>query len=135
MKVYLKLAYECVDSIDVLRAEKMVPDMSTIKFKMMALTEINRNWPRALSYVFTLWGEAVSWTSLKEICVADPTMEIEYMIAGEVSNKDVWFKFFLGEWEVIILRFLKLSRCTGITQVQVINCENPLFTSRQAYRG
>ncbi|XP_075103506.1 uncharacterized protein LOC142178077 [Nicotiana tabacum] len=47
--------------------------------------------------VFTLGGEAISWRSIKQTCVADSTMEVEYVAAKEA----VWLGNFLRELAVI----------------------------------
>ncbi|XP_052193821.1 secreted RxLR effector protein 161-like [Diospyros lotus] len=41
-------------------------------------------------YVFTLSGGAISWRSIKQSCIADSTMEAEYVAASEASKEAVW---------------------------------------------
>ena len=48
-------------------------------------------------YVFTLGGAVVSWRSIKQSCIADSTMEAEYVAAKEA----VWLRKFLMELGVI----------------------------------
>ena len=52
-------------------------------------------------YVFTLGGGAVSWRSVKQKCVADSTMEAEYVAATEAAKEAVWLKNFLLELGVV----------------------------------
>ncbi|XP_075111558.1 secreted RxLR effector protein 161-like [Nicotiana tabacum] len=37
--------------------------------------------------VFTLGGGAISWRSIKQTCVADSTMEAEYVAASEIAKE------------------------------------------------
>ena len=50
-----------------------------------------------LGCVFTLGGEAISWRSVKQSCIADSTMEVEYFAACEAAKEDVWLKKFLSD--------------------------------------
>ena len=52
-------------------------------------------------YVFTLGGGAVSWKSVKQRCVADSTMEAEYVAASEAAKEAVWLKKFLQDLGVV----------------------------------
>ena len=45
--------------------------------------------------VFTLGGGAISWRSIKQSCIADSTMEAEYVAACEAAKEAVWLKKFL----------------------------------------
>ena len=38
-------------------------------------------------YVFTLGGVAFSWRSIKQSCIANSTMEAEYVAASEATKK------------------------------------------------
>ena len=42
-----------------------------------------------LGCVFTLRGGAVSWRSVKQSCIADSTMEVEYVAACEATKEAV----------------------------------------------
>ncbi|CAA0827399.1 cysteine-rich RLK (RECEPTOR-like protein kinase) 8, partial [Striga hermonthica] len=53
------------------------------------------------SYVFTLGGGAISWRSAKQKCVADSTMEAEYIAASEAAKEAIWLRNFLVDLEVI----------------------------------
>ena len=46
--------------------------------------------------VFTLGGGAISWRSVKQSCIADSTMEAEYVAICEAENEDVWLKKFFS---------------------------------------
>ena len=52
-------------------------------------------------YVFTLGGVAVSWRSIKQSCITDSTMEVEYVAASEAAKEVVWLRKFLMELKVI----------------------------------
>ena len=40
-------------------------------------------------YVFTLGGAAVNWRSIKQSCIADSTMEAEYVAASKAAKEVV----------------------------------------------
>ena len=50
---------------------------------------------------FTLGGGAIIWRSVKQTCVADSTMEAEYVAACEAAKEAVWLREFLKELEVV----------------------------------
>ena len=52
-------------------------------------------------FVFTLGGVAVSWRSIKQSCIADSTMEVEYVAALEAAKEAIWLRKFLMELGVI----------------------------------
>lgn len=52
-------------------------------------------------YVFTLDGGAISWRSVKQTCVADSTMEAEYVAASEAAKEAVWLRNFFLDLSVI----------------------------------
>ena len=52
-------------------------------------------------YVLTLGGVVVNWRSIKQSCIADSTMEVEYVTTSEVAKEVVWLRKFLMELGVI----------------------------------
>ena len=54
--------------------------------------------------VFTLGGRAITWRSVKQSCIADSTMEVEYVAACEVAKKAVWLKKFLSNLGVVRIK-------------------------------
>ncbi|XP_075085035.1 secreted RxLR effector protein 161-like [Nicotiana tabacum] len=52
-------------------------------------------------YDFTLGGGAISWRSIKQSCVANSTMEAEYVAASEATKEAVWLRNFLKELNVV----------------------------------
>ena len=52
-------------------------------------------------YVFTLYGGAVCWRSIKQTCVTDSTTEAEYVAASEAAKEAVWLKKFIMDLQVI----------------------------------
>ena len=50
--------------------------------------------------VFTLGGGAVIWRSSKQKCIADSTMEAEYVAASESSKHAIWLGKLLKELNV-----------------------------------
>ena len=51
--------------------------------------------------VFTLGGGAITWRSVKQSCIADSTMEAEYVAACEAAKEAVWIKKFLSDLGVV----------------------------------
>ena len=51
--------------------------------------------------VFTLGGGAIVWRSVKQSCIADSTMEAEYVAACEAAKEAVWLRKFLSDLEVV----------------------------------
>ena len=51
--------------------------------------------------VYTLNGGAVVWRSKKQSCIADSTMEAEYVAGCEAAKEGVWLKKFLTDLEVV----------------------------------
>ncbi|WRX21062.1 Reverse transcriptase [Theobroma cacao] len=51
--------------------------------------------------VFTIGGRAIVWRTVKQSCIADSTMEAEYVAACEAAKEVVWLRKFLMELEVI----------------------------------
>lgn len=52
--------------------------------------------------VFILGGGAVVWRSIKKGCIADFTMEAEYVAASEGAKEAVWLRKFFADLEVIL---------------------------------
>ncbi|XP_057502673.1 secreted RxLR effector protein 161-like [Actinidia eriantha] len=55
------------------------------------------------SYVFTLDDRAISWRSVKQSCIADSTIVVEYIAACKTAKEAVWLMKFLLELKVIPL--------------------------------
>ena len=53
------------------------------------------------SCLFTLGGGAISWKSVKQSCITDSTMEVEYVAACEAAKEAVWLKKFLSDLGVM----------------------------------
>ena len=51
--------------------------------------------------MFTFGGGAISWRSVKQSCIADSTMEAEYIAASEAAKETMWLKNFLMDLEVV----------------------------------
>ena len=73
-------------------------------------------------YVFTLGGGAISWRSTKKSCIADSTMEAEYVVACEIAKEALWLKKFLSDLGVVrieqvpITLFCDNQKIQGITR-------------------
>ena len=52
-------------------------------------------------YVFTLGDGAISWRSVKQSCIADSTIEVEYVAACEAAKEVIWLKKFLSDLGVV----------------------------------
>jgi len=46
-------------------------------------------------YVFTLTGDAISWKSSKQTCVAKPIMEYEFIALELVGHEAEWLRSIL----------------------------------------
>ncbi|KAA0041899.1 retrovirus-related pol polyprotein from transposon tnt 1-94 [Cucumis melo var. makuwa] len=51
--------------------------------------------------IFTLNGGAVIWRSIKQSCIANSTMEAEYVATCEAAKEAVWLKKFSTDLEVV----------------------------------
>ncbi|XP_050945135.1 secreted RxLR effector protein 161-like [Cucumis melo] len=51
--------------------------------------------------VFTLNGGVVVWRSIKQGCIADSTMEVEYVAAWKAAKEVVWLRNVLTNLEVV----------------------------------
>ena len=47
--------------------------------------------------IFTLGGAAIVWRSVKQSCIADSTIEVEYIAAYEAAKKPIWLRKF---WDI-----------------------------------
>ena len=65
-------------------------------------------------FVFTFGGAAVSWRSVKQSCIADSTMEAEYVATSTAAKEAVWLKKFLMELGVVPL----------VIQLLMLFCDN-----------
>ena len=79
---------------------------SGIDLKMIGYTDYDfqadRDSRRSTSgSVFTLNGGSVVWRSIKQSCIADSTMEAEYVAACEAAKEAVWLRKFLIDLEVV----------------------------------
>ncbi|KAA0037131.1 gag/pol protein [Cucumis melo var. makuwa] len=54
-----------------------------------------------LGLVFTLNGGAVVWRSIKQGCIANSTMEAEYVAACETAKEAVWLRKFQHDLKVV----------------------------------
>ena len=52
--------------------------------------------------VFTLGGGAIVWRSIKQRCVANSTMEVEYVATSEASMEVIWLQNFFIDLEVVL---------------------------------
>ena len=59
--------------------------------------------------MFTLGGGSMSWRSVKQSCIADSTMEAEYVATCEAAKEAVWLKKFLSN--IGIMRMEQVLHC------------------------
>ena len=59
--------------------------------------------------VFTLGGGAITWKSVKQSCIADSTMEAEYVAACEAAKEVVWLKKFLFDLGVVRMEQIPIT--------------------------
>jgi hypothetical protein len=57
---------------------------------------------------------AIVWRSIRQSCIVDSTMKIEYVAACEIDKKVIWLKKFMIELEVVF----------SISQVISLYCDN-----------
>ena len=62
-----------------------------------------------LGCVFTLGDGVISWRSVKQSCIADSTMEAEYVAACEVEKETVWLKKFLSDLGVVRMKQVPIT--------------------------
>ena len=62
-----------------------------------------------LGCVFTLGGGAITWRSVKQSCIADSTMEAEYVAACEAAKEVVWLKKFLSDLGVVRIEQVSIT--------------------------
>ena len=79
---------------------------SSIDLKIIGYTDsdfqADRDSRRSTSgSVFTLNGGSVVWRSIKQSCIADSTMEAEYVAACEAAKEAVWLHKFLIDLKVV----------------------------------
>ena len=55
------------------------------------------------SFAFTFGGVVVSWKSVKQSCITNSTIEVEYVVASKVAKEAIWHRKFLLEHRVIPL--------------------------------
>ena len=59
--------------------------------------------------MFTLGGGAISWSSVKQSCIVDSTMEAEYTAACETAKEAVWLKKFLFDLGVMRIEQVSIT--------------------------
>ena len=59
--------------------------------------------------MFTLGGGAISWRSVKQSCLVDFTMEVEYGAAYEAAKEVVWLKKFLFDLGVMRMKQVPIT--------------------------
>ena len=51
--------------------------------------------------MFTLGGGVISWRSIKQSCIVDSTIEVEYVATCEAAKEAIWLKKFLSDLGVV----------------------------------
>ena len=59
--------------------------------------------------MLTLGGGTISWRSVKQSCIADSTMETEYVATCEAAKGVVWLKKFLPDLGVIRMKQVPIT--------------------------
>ena len=54
-------------------------------------------------------GGAITWRSVKQSCIADSTMEAEYVAACEATKEAVWLKKFLSNLSVVRMEQVSIT--------------------------
>ena len=55
-------------------------------------------------------GGAIRWQSIKQSCIADSTMEAEYVAACEAAKEAVWLKKFLSDLGVLRMEQVPITK-------------------------
>ena len=55
------------------------------------------------NFAFTFGGVVVSWKSVKQSCITNSTIEVEYVVASKVAKEAIWHRKFLLEHRVVPL--------------------------------
>ena len=61
--------------------------------------------------MFTLGGEAISWRSVKQSCIVDSTMEVEYVATCEAAKEAVWLKKFIFDLGIMRMEQVPITLC------------------------
>ena len=75
-------------------------------------------------HVFTLGSRAISWRSIKQSCIADSTMEAEYVAASKAAKEVVWLRNFLLDLGVVPSMQLPITLYCGNSGA-VVNSKEP----------
>ena len=67
-------------------------------------------------YVFTLGGGAISWRSTKQPCIADSTMEAEYVVACEIAKEALWLKKFFSNLGIMRMEQVPITLFSTIVE-------------------
>ncbi|KAL0559431.1 hypothetical protein IC582_004041 [Cucumis melo] len=74
--------------------------------------------------VFTLNGGAVVWRSIKQSCIANSTMEAEYVATCEATKEAIWLKKFLTYLEIFPNMHLSITLYCDNSGI-VVNSREP----------
>ena len=85
MKHILKYLKRTRDYVLIYGSEDLTP-IGYTNFNFQSDRDFRKS---TLGYVFTLGGRAINWRSMKQSCIADSTMEAEYIVACEVAKEAV----------------------------------------------
>ena len=97
VKHILKYLWRARDYMLVYRCEDLIP-IGYIDLDFQSDLDFRKS---TSGCVFTLGDGAITWRSVKQSCIADSTMEAEYVAACEAAKEAVWLKKFhfdLGVW-------------------------------------
>ena len=97
VKHILKYLRRMRDYMLIYQCEDLIP-IGYIDSDFQSDLDFRKSIPRC---VFTLEGGAITWRSVKQSCIADSTMEAEYIATCEVVKEAVWLKKFLSDLGVV----------------------------------
>ena len=93
------------DYMLVYRCEDLIP-ISYIDFDFQLDLDFRKS---TSGCVFTLGGGAISWRSVKQSCIANSSMEVEYVTACEATKEVVWLKKFLSDLGVVRMKQVPIT--------------------------
>lgn len=59
--------------------------------------------------MFYIGGGAITWRSIKQSCIADSTMEAEYVATDETAKEAVWLRNFLIDLGMVQMKRLPIT--------------------------
>ena len=105
VKHILKYLQRTIDYMLVYRSEDLIP-IGYTDLDFQSDLDFRKSTSGCVS---TLRGGAITWRSVKQSCIANSTMEAEYVVACETANEAVWLKKFLSDLGVVRIEQVSIT--------------------------